>query len=258
MVAAYGRNPTPELVKVLIFHGADVNARDEFGMTALMWAAKWGYPTPELLKTLVSHGADVNIRNEFGRTALEECVFTWPFSMSTTRNIVSFLSYGAVPSCTPEDFNAKLKKKNGISAAKRTAYALLLASSMHPERDEAFDALIAKNRSRAVNLILPCMTDASPSLRNGFIGVLSTGTGRSSALFLSPENVPYMVSILLDTLDSDPELAVNFIQKRVKKKLEVWFRDKVPGMEKLVSRLVPYLKQNKSIEKGEPMTCIEF
>jgi ankyrin repeat protein len=48
-----------EAAKVLIEHGADVNARESWhGETALMWAAAQKHP--DMLKELVAHGADVN------------------------------------------------------------------------------------------------------------------------------------------------------------------------------------------------------
>ena len=118
----------------------------------------------------------------------------------------------------------------------RAAYALLLASFLYPERNEELDGYIAKNRSRAANLLLPCITGTNFSLQNGFLGILSSG--RSSALSLSPETIPALVDILLDTLDSDPELAVEFIKKRVGKNLEAWAGDGIEGADKLVSRLV--------------------
>jgi ankyrin repeat protein len=55
-----------EAMTTLIDHGADVNARNEFGSTALMWCAT------DLAKVrlLLQHGADVNAATEHGRTAL--------------------------------------------------------------------------------------------------------------------------------------------------------------------------------------------
>jgi ankyrin repeat protein len=48
--------------------GADINAQDERGMTALMWAAHMG--DPEMTRLLISKGAKLNIRNNDGFTAL--------------------------------------------------------------------------------------------------------------------------------------------------------------------------------------------
>lgn len=64
--AAYGGQPAR--VSALLAKGADVNARDEYGYTALMWAAQGGYVLT--LKTLLAKGADVNAKEKNGRTAL--------------------------------------------------------------------------------------------------------------------------------------------------------------------------------------------
>jgi ankyrin repeat protein len=56
-------------VKTLIDAGAGVNAKDEDGATALLWAAVEGHT--ETAKVLIDAGADVNTKDkEYGATAL--------------------------------------------------------------------------------------------------------------------------------------------------------------------------------------------
>lgn len=57
-----------EKVKQLIEQGADVDAKNEYGWTALMAAAWWG--NTEIVKLLIQAGADVNAENIDGGTAL--------------------------------------------------------------------------------------------------------------------------------------------------------------------------------------------
>ncbi|MFA5106684.1 MAG: ankyrin repeat domain-containing protein [Candidatus Micrarchaeia archaeon] len=56
------------IVEALIVAGADVNAKNENGYTALILAAYWGHTAT--VKLLIKAGADVNAKNECGETAL--------------------------------------------------------------------------------------------------------------------------------------------------------------------------------------------
>jgi len=54
-------------VRTLLDHGAEVNtAEPEYGLTALAWAARDGYP--EIVDLLLAHGADVSVRTRTGET----------------------------------------------------------------------------------------------------------------------------------------------------------------------------------------------
>ena len=56
------------VTKFLVEHGADVNARDKFGRTALMYALYNSYP--DVAKILVESRADVTARGHDGRTTI--------------------------------------------------------------------------------------------------------------------------------------------------------------------------------------------
>src|SRR3981081_1049379 len=53
-------------IRKAIQSGADVNARDESGATALMYTAV--YSTPEFMRLLIKSGADVNAKNKVNAT----------------------------------------------------------------------------------------------------------------------------------------------------------------------------------------------
>lgn len=61
--AAFG---SIEAMKLLLDAGAEVNAKNDFGATALLWCARDG----EKARLLIARGADVNARSKQGRTPL--------------------------------------------------------------------------------------------------------------------------------------------------------------------------------------------
>jgi len=66
------KTATPQEVQAAIGQGVDVNAQDEqaeHGENALMYAAEYN-PNPEVIATLLKAGADINARNGFDATVL--------------------------------------------------------------------------------------------------------------------------------------------------------------------------------------------
>lgn len=61
----------PEVVKMLIDAGANVNAGDTRGMTPLMLAVSTDRPDPRIIKLLLARGADASIRSKHGETAFD-------------------------------------------------------------------------------------------------------------------------------------------------------------------------------------------
>jgi len=70
MKAAYGGHA--EAVRLLLEHGADANARESVTerMTVLMKAAEGGHAHSDIIESLIAHGADVNAKDKHGETAL--------------------------------------------------------------------------------------------------------------------------------------------------------------------------------------------
>jgi len=57
-----------DIVKLLIEAGADINIKNNYGVTSLMLASEGGYK--EIVKLLIEASADINAKNIFGDTAL--------------------------------------------------------------------------------------------------------------------------------------------------------------------------------------------
>ncbi|MCL2010843.1 MAG: ankyrin repeat domain-containing protein, partial [Synergistaceae bacterium] len=64
------RTGTATEVEAAVKGGANVNARDEYGETALMLAAR-STRDPEVVSVLLRHGADASIRDDDGRSAFD-------------------------------------------------------------------------------------------------------------------------------------------------------------------------------------------
>jgi ankyrin repeat protein len=68
MLAAAGAKL--EVIPMLLAQGADVNAKDNRGQTALMKAAQGRWKHLEVVKLLVERGADINATDNEGNTAV--------------------------------------------------------------------------------------------------------------------------------------------------------------------------------------------
>jgi ankyrin repeat protein len=64
-----GVHAAESVVDLLLSHGAELDAVDDRGRTALMMAAEIGHA--EVVKLLIGRGADQSVRDKGGRTALD-------------------------------------------------------------------------------------------------------------------------------------------------------------------------------------------
>lgn len=94
-------NGNPAAVASLVKRGADVNGRDDYGYTPLMWAAQQGHVLT--CEALIKRGADVNARDKQGRTAL---------LIATVKGHIE-----VVKALMAHHADPQLKANNGISAA---------------------------------------------------------------------------------------------------------------------------------------------
>lgn len=98
-----------EAVESLLNAGVDVDAKDNDGWTALMWAA--GLGRERIVRLLLNAGADVNAKNKYGSTALMSAAEFGEFGNEDC--IERLLNAGA-------DVNAK--SKDGHTALMAAAY----------------------------------------------------------------------------------------------------------------------------------------
>jgi ankyrin repeat protein len=100
--AAYG---SMDALILLVTHGAQVNATNDFGVTPLMLAI--GEPAKATF--LVGHGADVNARSKMGRTPLLLAAFT----SGASETVRLFLEHNAIP----------VRDDSGVTPLLAAAYA---------------------------------------------------------------------------------------------------------------------------------------
>jgi ankyrin repeat protein len=85
-----GAHGTPKQVQAAIDNGADVNAADlRDGFTPLMCAAEWNR-MPEVITVLLKAGANINAKDMFGMTAL-----IWAARDNSPKVITILLKAGA-------------------------------------------------------------------------------------------------------------------------------------------------------------------
>ena len=70
LMYAAGFNTNPDVLSVLIEAGVDVNARDKDGVTPLMLAARHNI-NPEVLSVLIKAGANILLKDNSGKTTFD-------------------------------------------------------------------------------------------------------------------------------------------------------------------------------------------
>jgi ankyrin repeat protein len=81
-----------QLVDAMLRHGADLDAKDENGLTPLMWAARFDHR--QVTTMLLKHGADVNAPDNDGNTTL---LLTMHNSGDNLEMLRLLLAHGANP-----------------------------------------------------------------------------------------------------------------------------------------------------------------
>ena len=120
--ADWWKEATPEVVEQMIKNGADVNARDRFGFTPLLFAIR-DNKNLAVVKMLLEHGADVNSKTDHDLTALMMAV---SLNDDIDINIISTL----------------IAKGADVNARNEVGQTALMLAAMHNENPEIIETLI--------------------------------------------------------------------------------------------------------------------
>jgi ankyrin repeat protein len=113
-----------DIARLLIEHGADVNARGKSGSTPLGEAALKG--RVELARLLLEHGARVDAVNRFGSTPLHDA------ALSGNRAVVELLLAAGAPVNARDRESGATPLYNAASLGHREIVALLLSRGADP------------------------------------------------------------------------------------------------------------------------------
>ena len=125
-----------QVARLLLSHGARIDAQDKYGQTPLFWAAVFGGDS-KLVALLLDNGAKASAQNLSGRTPLHEAAYN-----ASTQTVELLVARGA-------DVNAK--DANGNTA--------LIAAAASPYGDDAY---------AVVQFLLAAGADANARAKDGW------------------------------------------------------------------------------------------
>jgi ankyrin repeat protein len=174
---------TAREIETAIRDGADVNAKDKDGETALMYAI-WN-DSPEGLSILLQHGADVNAKDDDGWTALMNAA-----GNDSPRSLSILLQHGADPNANDDDGGTALMHAAFDGNPESISILLQHGADVNAKNNEGFMALMYATRNdnpEVLSILLQHGADPNAKHNNG-------GTALMHALF---NDNPEGLSILL-------------------------------------------------------------
>jgi len=168
--AAFG---SAETVRLLLESGADVNAKNDFSATALLWAAR----DTEKARVLIEHGADVNAQSKQGRT---------PLMMAVQRDggsdvVALMLAKGAAINAKDSRGDTALSLAAAVGDVETMRLLMAKGADAHSLNKMGESTLIEASKSRrpqAARMLIQKGVDPNiatmwyPSVRNGQIALL--------------------------------------------------------------------------------------
>jgi ankyrin repeat protein len=141
------RNHNFKLVNLLLSNGADVNYKDIFGSTALIWSTRYNMDI-DIVELLILKGANINDKNNKGNTALITA------SAHRTINIVELLlSKGASIHDKNNEGNTALIEASNHPCTIVVKLLLLKGANVHDKNNDG-DAAYTKTSNSKIQILL--------------------------------------------------------------------------------------------------------
>jgi ankyrin repeat protein len=214
-------------VRLMLDHGADVNAVDPLGRTALMYAASSDLVPLDVVKLLVEHGADVNAKDghkqasDFGLTALDIA------KLHGETPVVEYLSKSGAKDTAPSAPVLKPRRENTIQSAIQGSIPLLqradaafmpkaACASCHNNSLAAMAISSARKSGFAVD-----EKTAAQQVKANVFGLVKLRDNLHQGFFVPVEDVfgPSVVSYMLVGLDAEryqPDLSTDAVAMYLK------------------------------------------
>ncbi|MCL1875231.1 MAG: ankyrin repeat domain-containing protein [Synergistaceae bacterium] len=229
--------------------GANVNARDEYGRTPIMWAAEWN-SNPEVITVLVNAGADVNTHDETEYLPLLSDTDEGQSSSSSQQILRNTpLMYAAFANPTPEVIMTLIKAGADVNVKNTEGYSPIMqaAQSLYPN-PEVITALInagadvnAKNNDGITALMLAAMMDSNTEVMTTLIKA-----GADVNAQIKNGATALVFAVMLST--PNPEAIITLLELGANPKLKNHYNGKIA---------IDIARENKSLENVEALRMLE-
>jgi ankyrin repeat protein len=160
---------TPEEIKLAIRGGANVNAKEDDGLTALM-AAAYKNEYPEVISLLLKAGADVSAKEDDGLTALMRAA-----SNKNPKITSLLLEAGADVNAKDNDGNTALMIASEYGDAAVVSQLLKAGAEVNAKNNDGYTALMRASKSSdrdIVSLLLKVGADVNAKSNEGYTSLM--------------------------------------------------------------------------------------
>lgn len=270
--ASYSDNSGANGLSLLINAGADLNIRDDKGLDMFMRACSVpGIVNEETARILLSSGAEINSRDSEGKTPLIHAAIRGNFHAAevlvnmgadmkagygTSGSTAAMEAWkkgdveifkllvgkGALRGTDPLNFTLE---ENKIRRAQHGLVGIMhaiLAAEFLPRSCKEIDETIAWHRSASMQFYLTNDFFREIIPPADFLSMMTRDDSRPRGVAVKKESVEKIVQLLLCVMEENPSSVIDFLKKRIGKRIEKWVRDGVRGADVLVSMIAARMR----------------